>query len=43
VGFIAVYAGRTSAEAKSLLAQIKTSGKFPGANLRRMQVVRVSP
>lgn len=43
VGFIAVYAGRTSAEAKRLLAEIKTSGKFPGANLRRMQVVLVSP
>jgi hypothetical protein len=43
VGFIAVFAGRTPAEAKSLLAEIKKSGKFPGANIRRMQVVLVSP
>jgi hypothetical protein len=43
VGFIAVYAGRTSAEAKSVLADALKTGKFPGANLRRMQAVLVSP
>lgn len=42
VGFIAVYAGRTPAEAREFLAAILKSGKFPGANLRRMQVVWVS-
>ena len=36
VGFIAVYAGKTEAEAKQFLAEVK--GKFPDANLRRMQV-----
>ena len=36
VGFIAVYAGKTEAEAKEFLAEVK--GKFPDANLRRMQV-----
>ena len=30
VGFIAVYAGRTAAEAKGVLADIQKSGKFPG-------------
>jgi hypothetical protein len=36
-GFIAVYAGRTDAEAKAFLAEAKAS--YPDANLRRMQVV----
>jgi hypothetical protein len=36
-GFIAVYAGKTDAEAKQFLAEVK--GRFPGANLRRMQVI----
>jgi hypothetical protein len=35
--FIGVYAGRTKAEAAKVLAQVKASGKFPGANLRRMR------
>ena len=35
-GFIAVYAGRTEAEAKQFLAEVKA--KFPDANIRRMQV-----
>lgn len=39
-GFIAVYAGRTDAEAKQFLADVKS--KFPDANLRRMQVVIVN-
>lgn len=43
VGFIAVYAGRTLAEAKGLLAEVLAGGKFPGANIRRMQVVLVTP
>jgi hypothetical protein len=36
-GFIAVYAGRTEAEAKAFLAEVRA--KYPDANLRRMQVV----
>ena len=36
-GFIAVYAGKTEAEAKAFLAEAKA--KYPDANLRRMQVV----
>lgn len=35
--FMAVYAGTSKAEAARILAQVKASGKFPGANLRRMQ------
>jgi hypothetical protein len=34
---MAVYAGATLAEANRLLAAVKTTGKFPGANLRRMR------
>jgi hypothetical protein len=36
--FIAVYAGRTRAEAGALLARVKATGKFPGANLRRLSI-----
>lgn len=36
-GFIAVYAGRTEAEARAFLAEART--RYPDANLRRMQVV----
>ena len=36
VGFIAVYAGRTEAEAKQFLSE--TRSRYPDANLRRMQV-----
>jgi hypothetical protein len=36
-GFIAVYAGKTEAEARQFLAEVKN--RFAGANLRRMQVV----
>ena len=36
--FMAVYAGHTRAEAAKLLAQVKATGKFPGANLRRMSI-----
>ena len=37
-GFIAVYAGKTEAEAKQFLAEVKAKGAFPDANLRRMRV-----
>jgi hypothetical protein len=36
-GFVAVYAGRNEAEAKAFLPEAQA--KYPGANLRRMQVV----
>ena len=42
-GFLAVYAGATRARADSALARVRATGRFPGANLRRMQVVRVHP
>ena len=35
--FMAVYAGRTRAEADRFLARVKETGKYPGANLRRMR------
>jgi hypothetical protein len=35
--FIAVYAGRTIAEAKAMLSKVKATGKYTGANLRRMR------
>ena len=35
--FIAVYAGTTLAEANRMLAAVKATGKFPGANIRRMR------
>jgi hypothetical protein len=34
---MAVYAGKTLVEAKKMLAAVKTTGKFPGANIRRMR------
>lgn len=37
VSFLAVYAGKTSAEAKKFLKTIEDSGKFKGAFLRKMQ------
>lgn len=37
--FMAVYAGNTPAEANRVLANVKATGKFPGANLRRMRAV----
>ena len=33
--FMAVFAGRTRAEAGRVLARVRATGKFPGANLRR--------
>ncbi|HEV7373128.1 MAG TPA: hypothetical protein VGN95_00260 [Pyrinomonadaceae bacterium] len=35
--FMAVYAGKTRAEADRLLAIVRATGKYPTANLRRMQ------
>jgi hypothetical protein len=35
--FMAVYAGKTRAEAERLLATIRATGKYQTANLRRMQ------
>jgi hypothetical protein len=34
---MAVYAARTLAEAKRFLESVKATGKFPGANIRRMR------
>jgi hypothetical protein len=34
---VAVYAGATRAEAVRALAEVRATGKFPGANLRRMR------
>lgn len=38
VQFMAVYAGATKAQADRMLATVKETGKFPGANIRRMRV-----
>jgi hypothetical protein len=37
--FMAMYAGMTLAEANSMLATVKATGKFPGANIRRIRVM----
>ena len=42
-GFLAVYAGRNRQQASAMLARVARTGRFPGANLRRMQVVFVFP
>jgi len=39
VGFIAVYAGDSQEQAQQFLTTVKRTGRFPGANLRRMQAV----
>lgn len=36
--FMAVYGGRTQSEAMRMLAAVKATGKFPGANIRRMYI-----
>jgi hypothetical protein len=41
--FVAVYAGDERAAADAFLARVNAMGRFPGANLRRMEVVFVSP
>ena len=35
--FMAVFAGRTRAQADAMLEKVKATGKYPGANLRRMR------
>lgn len=42
-GFLAVYAGRTLKEAKTRLAEVKATGRFPGANIRKMQAKLLYP
>ena len=42
-GFLAVYAGRTMKEAKARLAEVQATGRFPGANIRKMQAKLVYP
>lgn len=42
-GFLAVHAGAGMAEARKLLERVKATGKFPGANIRRMEAVLVYP
>jgi len=42
-GFLAVYAGEERAAAQEFLEQVNALGLFPGANLRRMQVLFVYP
>ena len=37
--FMAIYAGATQAEANRILAKVKATGKFPGANIRRMRAM----
>ena len=39
VGFIAAYAGATQAQAAEFLKRVNATGKFPGANVRKMQAV----
>jgi uncharacterized protein len=41
--FLAVYAGATEPEAREFLKQVKALGRFPGANVRRMQAVLLYP
>jgi hypothetical protein len=41
--FLAVHAGADRAAARKLLAHVQSLGRFPGANLRNMQVVFVYP
>jgi hypothetical protein len=41
--FLAVHAGASMKEAKKLLSEVKATGKFPGANIRKMQASIVFP
>ena len=43
VSFLAVHAGATLKQANKRLAEVKATGKFPGANIRKMQAVIVFP
>jgi hypothetical protein len=42
-GFIAVYAGESRGTANEALARVKSLNRFPGANLRSLQVIYNSP
>lgn len=42
-GFLAVHAGQTLKEANARLAEVRAAGRFPGANIRRMQARLVYP
>ena len=42
-GFLAVHAGADRAAGEAMLARVKAAGRYPGANLRRMQAVFVHP
>ena len=41
--FLAVYAGDSLTEGNALLASVVAAGKFKGANLRQLTVVRIRP
>jgi hypothetical protein len=41
--FLAVYAGETRDRADAVLRRVEALRRYPGANVRRMQVVYVSP
>lgn len=43
LGLIAVYAGEGRAAASEILAKVNSMKRFPGANLRNMQVIHNSP
>ena len=43
VGFLAVYAGPTPADAAKLMLEVQATGRFAGANVRKMQAVLVYP
>jgi len=42
-GFLAVHAGSDRAAADAMLARVKATGRFQGANVRRMEAVFVYP
>ena len=42
-GFLAVHAGADRAAGEAMLARVKATGRFPGANVRRMQATFVFP
>ena len=43
LAFLAVYAGSNRREADAMLATVRRTGRYPGAYLRRLQVVYVYP
>jgi hypothetical protein len=42
-GFLAVHAGAALADAKKMLKVVKALGRFPGANIRKMQAKLIYP